>query len=150
MTTALADVDFINISKKELAAKLQAKSNDLILVDVPEKFARQDVDKRIRAISIIQASCSEKTVRVWVCRILGFCGYGDPVGYAQDCLWVCDGYGDRTSVPTAALPTCSKQPRLVDCRICVVNMGAPRKGQRGHLTPLDFDIKFFPYHYRSI
>ena len=66
MTTALADVDFINISKEELAAKLQAKSNDLILIDMPEKFARQDFDKRIRAISIIQASCSEKTG----------CGYG--------------------------------------------------------------------------
>jgi len=55
MTTALADVDFINISKEELAAKLQAKSNDLILIDMPEKYARQDFDKRIRAISIIQA-----------------------------------------------------------------------------------------------
>ena len=51
----------INISKKELAAKLQTKSNDLIRIDVPEKFARQDVDKTIRAISIIQASCSEET-----------------------------------------------------------------------------------------
>jgi len=39
MTTALADVDFINISKKEVAAKLQAKSNDLVLIDMPEKFA---------------------------------------------------------------------------------------------------------------
>ena len=55
MTTALADVDFINISKEELAAKLQAKSNDLILIDMPEKYARQDFAKRIRAISIIQA-----------------------------------------------------------------------------------------------
>jgi len=27
-------------------------------------------------------------------------------------------------------------------------MGAPRKGQRGSPDPLDFDIKFFPYHYR--
>jgi len=26
-------------------------------------------------------------------------------------------------------------------------MGAPRKGQRGSPDPLDFDIKFFPYHY---
>jgi len=28
------------------------------------------------------------------------------------------------------------------------HMGALRKGHGGHLTPMDFDIKFFPYHYR--
>jgi len=44
-------------------------------------------------------------VRVWVCRTLGFCGYGDPVGiptgFSVGMEWV--GYGDRNSVPTAAL-----------------------------------------------
>ena len=24
----------------------------------------------------------------------------------------------------------------------------PGRGKGGHVTPLDFDIKFFPYHYR--
>ena len=56
------------------------------------------------------ASCSEKMVRVWVCRILGFCGYGDPVGYLRDFLWVWDGYGDRNSVPTAAMPNSCSMP----------------------------------------
>jgi len=39
-----------------------------------------------------------------ICRLLGLCGYGDPVGgYPEDFLWVWDGCGDRNSVPTAAL-----------------------------------------------
>jgi len=41
--------------------------------------------------------------QVWVCRILGLCGMGILWGYPQDFLWVWDGYGDRNSVPTAAL-----------------------------------------------
>ena len=38
------------------------------------------------------ASCSEKMVRVWVCRILRFCGYGDrvgiPTGFSVGMGWV--------------------------------------------------------------
>jgi len=58
-----------------------------------------------------QVSCSEKTGYGYVyVGFRGSVGMGILWGYPQDFfLWVWDGYGDRNSVPTAALPI---EPRL--------------------------------------
>jgi len=52
----------------------------------------------------------KRQVRVWVCRILGLWGYGDPV-------W--DGYGDRNSVPTTALAVPTKWRSYRDSDVTV-------------------------------
>ena len=49
-----------------------------------------------------QAACSKKTGFMGI-SFWGFVGMGIMQGYTQAFLWVWDEYGDRNSVPTAAL-----------------------------------------------
>jgi len=58
------DIEFIDISKEELESKVRSKSKNILFGDVPAKFARQEIDKRIRAIYIIQTETGDSTPTV--------------------------------------------------------------------------------------